>query len=117
MKTGKTIILWVLFITLVILCINTLVISANIIFARNEVVETNMERESYYGGINHPGYRQANEKYEQAKEYGHSVEREFAFLLVHGVLHLHGYDHLNEDDEKVMFSLQDEMLNSLNYKR
>lgn len=54
---------------------------------------------------------------EQAKSYGHSIEREFAFLLCHGILHLHGYDHMEEEDEKVMFAKQDEILNALNYKR
>ena len=36
----------------------------------------------------------------QAEEYGHSLEREFAFLLVHGLLHLQGYDHQNPEDEE-----------------
>ena len=49
--------------------------------------------------------------YEQAKSYEHSNDREFAFLLTHGLLHLLGYDHMNEEDEKVMFSKQDEILN------
>ena len=55
--------------------------------------------------------------YEQAKEYQHSNEREFAFLLCHGLLHLHGYDHMNEKDEKIMFELQDELLDQTDYKR
>mgnify|MGYP002625905791 CR=1 FL=1 len=54
---------------------------------------------------------------EQALLYGHSVDREFAFLLCHGILHLHGYDHMEEDEEKIMFDKQDKILNDLNYKR
>ncbi len=55
--------------------------------------------------------------YEQAKSYGHSVEREFAFLLCHGILHLHGYDHMNSFEEKEMFAKQEEILEKLNYRR
>lgn len=47
---------------------------------------------------------------EQAKEYGHSLGREMSFLFVHGLLHLLGYDHMNEKDEKEMFKLQDDIL-------
>ena len=71
------------------------------------------EDENYRGEI----FLCGDKVYEQAKLYEHSNEREFAFLLVHGVLHLHGYDHMTEEDEKVMFAKQDEILNKLNYKR
>lgn len=47
---------------------------------------------------------------EQALAYGHSLERELSFLFVHGLLHLLGYDHMNENDEKIMFALQEEIL-------
>ncbi len=50
---------------------------------------------------------------EQADEYKHSLKREMVFLFVHGMLHLLGYDHMNEDDEKVMFGLQDDILGGL----
>ena len=47
---------------------------------------------------------------EQAQEYGHPLKRELSFLFVHGLLHLLGYDHMNKEDEEVMFKLQDEIL-------
>lgn len=46
----------------------------------------------------------------QAAEYGHSFERELGFLFVHGFLHLLGYDHGDEEEEKEMFSKQEEVL-------
>lgn len=49
----------------------------------------------------------------QANEYNHSLQREFTFLMCHGLLHLHGYDHLNEADEKEMFMIQDEIMDNI----
>jgi probable rRNA maturation factor len=54
---------------------------------------------------------------EQAEEYGHSFLRELGFLAVHGFLHLLGYDHETEEQEKVMFSLQRELLDEYGLKR
>lgn len=54
---------------------------------------------------------------EQAADYGHSFERELGFLAVHGFLHLLGYDHMNDEDEKKMFARQDVILNSLGITR
>ena len=52
----------------------------------------------------------------QAKEYKHSVKREFVFLFVHGLLHLLGYDHMNQKDEKEMFSLQKKIVGDLKWR-
>ncbi len=54
---------------------------------------------------------------EQAEEYGHSVKREFCYLAVHGLLHLLGYDHIEEEDKKVMRALEEEILNEYDIKR
>lgn len=53
----------------------------------------------------------------QASDYGHSVRREFCYLAVHGLLHLLGYDHMNEEDKKVMRALEEEILNEYDIKR
>lgn len=54
---------------------------------------------------------------EQAEEYGHSFTRELGFLAVHGLLHLLGYDHMTEEDEKKMFGKQKEILDAYGLKR
>ncbi len=53
----------------------------------------------------------------QSEEYGHSLKRELCFLAVHGMLHLLGYDHMEKEDEKVMFGLQEEILDEMDIKR
>lgn len=54
---------------------------------------------------------------EQAESYGHSVEREFAFLITHSMLHLFGYDHMEEEEAAVMESKQKDILNQMNILR
>ncbi|CAH0229868.1 rRNA maturation RNase YbeY [Peribacillus sp. NPDC101481] len=54
---------------------------------------------------------------EQAEEYGHSFDRELGFLALHGFLHLLGFDHMNEEDEKVMFTKQKEILEEYGLSR
>lgn len=53
----------------------------------------------------------------QSKEYGHSLKREICFLTVHGLLHLLGYDHINEKDRKIMRELEECVLNEYDVKR
>lgn len=53
----------------------------------------------------------------QAEEYNHSLEREIGFLAVHGLLHLLGYDHLTETEEKEMFQRQEDILKSFGLER
>lgn len=54
---------------------------------------------------------------EQSIEYGHSLLRELSFLTIHGLLHLLGYDHMEKDDEKIMFELQERILDEYGIKR
>ncbi len=58
-----------------------------------------------------------NKVYSQAEEYGHTLKREFAFLIVHSMLHLLGYDHMDEEDAAIMEPKQEAILNSLNITR
>lgn len=75
--------------------------------------EDDEEDETYLGDI----FICIDKVYEQAIAYSHSNEREFAFLLVHGILHLSGYDHIEKEDEIVMFKKQEEILERLGFKR
>lgn len=54
---------------------------------------------------------------EQAVEYGHSFHREAGFLFCHGLLHLLGYDHTTEEDEKIMFGIQKNIMNRIGLYR
>lgn len=54
---------------------------------------------------------------EQAKEYGHSFERELSYMLVHGFYHLMGYDHIKEEDKKKMRPKEEKILNDLKILR
>ena len=53
----------------------------------------------------------------QAEDFGHSLLRELSFLAVHGFYHLLGYDHMTEEDEKVMFKKQEEVLDAYGIRR
>lgn len=67
-----------------------------------------------YGSIRLLGdiYISIDKAKEQALEYNHSLLRELSFLAVHGLLHLLGYDHMNQEDEKIMFEKQERILSS-----
>ena len=54
---------------------------------------------------------------DQAKEYGHSFERELSYMLIHGFYHLMGYDHMKEDDKKEMREKEEGVLNLLHITR
>lgn len=55
--------------------------------------------------------------YEQAEEYNHSFERELAYMLVHGFYHLMGYDHMEEEEKKIMREKEENILQNLNITR
>ena len=59
----------------------------------------------------------ASKVYEQALKYGHSEKREFAFLVAHSMLHLCGYDHMEEEAAKEMETKQEQVLNTLGITR
>lgn len=78
-----------------------------------DVISFEDKTEDYLGDI----FICIDKLYEQAQTYEHPNEREFAFLLTHGILHLLGYDHLTKADEEIMFNLQEEILYKTNYRR
>lgn len=77
-----------------------------ITFALEDVKDIETEGNRVLGDI----YISLDKAKEQAKEYGHSFLRELSFLAVHGFLHLLGYDHMTKEDEKVMFTRQEDIL-------
>lgn len=54
---------------------------------------------------------------EQAKDYNHSFKREFYYVLTHGILHLLGYDHIEDEDKEVMRKKEEEILEMHGYRR
>lgn len=82
-------------------------------FALEDSIEGYIEEIRMLGDI----YICVEKMKEQSELYNHSVLREMCFLTTHGLLHLLGYDHMEEDDEKVMFSLQEDLLNEYGIKR
>jgi probable rRNA maturation factor len=62
-------------------------------------------------------YISVDKAHEQAVAYGHAYLRELSFLTIHGFLHLLGYDHMEADDEKEMFTRQEAILNEFGIER
>lgn len=110
----------------------------NIIFIDNERIREinkeyrNIDRETDVisfalednNDIKYDGFRVLGDIYisldkakEQAMLYEHSYKREICFLITHGILHLLGYDHMEEDEEKIMFDKQERLLEEYEIKR
>ena len=82
-------------------------------FALEDTDDVTVYEERVLGDI----YICLDKVHEQAKEYGHTEIREMAFLIVHGLLHLLGYDHMIKEEEKIMFGLPEEILNEMGITR
>lgn len=82
-------------------------------FALNEGEDNDVEEEKMLGDI----VINLDRAVEQAKEYGHSREREMAYLAVHGFLHILGYDHYEEEEKKEMRKAEEAILGSLGLAR
>ena len=82
-------------------------------FEKNEILIKNDDIEEVLGDI-----MISIEKVQaQAEEYGHSFERELSYMVVHGFYHIIGYDHMVEEDKKVMREKEENILNRLEIKR
>jgi len=53
----------------------------------------------------------------QADEFGHTIEREYVFLIVHSMLHLFGYDHMVDEEEQQMINMQKDILKTIDYEK
>lgn len=80
-------------------------------------LEDNEELSFEFGRLLGDIYISVDKVKSQAKEYGHSEKREMLFLAVHGLLHLLGYDHINKEDEEIMFKKQELILDEYGIKR
>ena len=80
-------------------------------------LEDNKDIDFSFGRLLGDIYISADKMKKQAQEYGHSEKREMAFLTVHGLLHLLGYDHMTKEDEEVMFKEQELILNGYGITR
>lgn len=79
----------------------------------NKITKKDFEHEDVLGDI----VISIDQVEKQAKEYGHSFEREFAYMLVHGFYHLMGYDHIKEEDKVIMRPKEEKVLEKLGIRR
>jgi len=84
-----------------------------LMFEANEIENINPETEDVLGDV----VISLEQIKKQAKEYGHTLERELAYMLVHSFYHLMGYDHMKEEDKKTMRAKEDIILEKLNITR
>lgn len=80
-------------------------------------LEDNGSMETMYGRILGDVYISIDQARIQAEEYGHTLKRELSFLAIHGFLHLLGYDHMEKEEEKIMFERQELILDGYGIKR
>lgn len=79
----------------------------------NKIIKNDFEHEDILGDI----VISIDRVKEQAIEYGHSFERELSYMLVHGFYHLMGYDHIEEEDKKIMRPKEEHILGLLKITR
>ena len=82
-------------------------------YEQQELEELNLKNEDVLGDM----VISIEKVEEQAKEYGHSFERELAYMVVHSFYHLIGYDHMEEQEKQVMREKEENILNNLNIRR
>lgn len=90
-------------------------------FAMNDVVEddplVDLDEEFSFNNLLGDLFISIDKVKQQAKDYEHSEKRELAFLVVHGFLHLNGYDHHTSESEQEMFQLQENILSDFGVER
>ncbi len=82
-------------------------------YEKEEIKDIKLEKEDILGDM----VISIEKVQSQAKEYGHSFERELAYMVVHSFYHLIGYDHINEEDKIEMRKKEENILNKLNIQR
>ena len=82
-------------------------------FEKDEIKNLKLEKEDVLGDV----VISLEQIKKQAEEYGHTLKRELAYMLVHSFYHLMGYDHMNEEDKKIMREKEENILNKLNIQR